>query len=83
VKKSVSVKFAAIYYLCSLNLPLMPFRLIKNRTQSIAVKGFIAMAVICGVVAIFIPWSIQVTSPFLLVWVMIWFIGGSIDSKSS
>ncbi len=61
----------------------MPFRLIRNKTQEIAVKGFIAMAILCGIVTLFIPWSIQMTSPFLLVWVMVWIIGASSNTKSS
>ncbi len=61
----------------------MSFRLIRNRTQDIAVKGLIATAVVCGVITIFIPWSIRVTSPFLLVWVMVWIVGASTNSKSS
>lgn len=61
----------------------MPFRLIKNRTQSIAVKGFVATAAVCAIVAIFIPWSIQVTSPFLLGWIMVWIIGASSNTNSS
>jgi len=61
----------------------MAFRLIKNKTQSIAVKGFAATAAICALVAIFQPWTIQVTSPFLLGWVMVWIIGASSNSNSS
>jgi hypothetical protein len=61
----------------------MPFHLIRNKTQEIAVKGFIATAVVCGIVAIFIPWSIQLTAPFLLGWIMVWIIGASNHPKSS
>ncbi|HTA26963.1 MAG TPA: hypothetical protein VK809_04200 [Bacteroidia bacterium] len=61
----------------------MSFRLIRNKTQEIAVKGFIASIVLCGIVAIFIPWSIQMTSPFLLVWIMVWIIGASSNSNPS
>lgn len=61
----------------------MPFRIIRNRTQEIAVKGFIVTAIICAVVAIFKPWTIQVTSPFLLIWIMVWMVGASMNSNSS
>ena len=61
----------------------MPFRLIRNKAQEIAVKGFVATAILCAVVAFFIPWSIEMTSPFLLVWVMVWIIGASSNSKPS
>jgi len=61
----------------------MPFRLIRNKIQDIAVKGFVATAAVCGIVAIFIPWSIEVTSPFLLGWIMVWLIGASNNTNSS
>jgi hypothetical protein len=60
----------------------MPFRLIRNRTQDIAVKGFIATAVVCAIVAFFRPWTIEMTSPFLLVWIMVWIVGASINPNS-
>ena len=46
-------------------------------------KGFLVSAVVCVALAIFKVVFIDLSAPFLLVWVMIWFIGGSIDSKSS
>ena len=61
----------------------MAFRLIRNKPQEIAVKGFIASAIVFAIVAFFVPWSIQMTSPFLLVWVMVWIIGASSNSKPS
>lgn len=61
----------------------MAFRLIRNKTQSIAVKGFAATAAVCAVVAIFQPWTIQVTAPFLLGWVMVWIIGASANSDNT
>jgi hypothetical protein len=61
----------------------MAFRLIKNKTQSIAVKGFVATAIVCALVAFFQPWTIQVTSPFLLGWIMVWIIGASSNTNSS
>lgn len=61
----------------------MPFRLIRNKAQEIAVKGFVATAIVCAIVAIFIPLPIQMTSPFLLVWIMVWIIGASSNSNSS
>jgi hypothetical protein len=60
----------------------MSFRLIRNKIQEIAVKGFIITAIGCGIVALFIPWSIEVTSPFLLAWVMVWIIGASSNTQS-
>lgn len=61
----------------------MPFRLIRNRTQDIAVKGFWISAVICAILAIFKLVYIDLSAPFLLVWVMVWIIGASMNSKSS
>lgn len=61
----------------------MAIRLIKNRIQSIAVKGFVATALVCAIVALFIPWSIEITTPFLLGWIMVWIIGAGSNSKSS
>ncbi|HTB32534.1 MAG TPA: hypothetical protein VK808_10935 [Bacteroidia bacterium] len=61
----------------------MPFRLIKNKTQDIAVKGFIATAVLCAALAIFKVLPIDMSAPFVLVWAMIWIIGASMNSKSS
>jgi len=60
----------------------MSFRQIRNKTQEIAVKGFVATAIVCGVIALFIPWSIEVTAPFLLAWVMVWIIGASSNTQS-
>jgi hypothetical protein len=60
----------------------MAFRLIKNRAQDIAVKGggfTIVASVLLGVLKIL---PIDITMPFLLLWIMIWFIGASINSKS-
>lgn len=61
----------------------MAFRLIKNKTQSIAVKGFIATLAVCALVAFFQPWTIEVTTPFLLGWIMVWIIGAGSNSNSS
>ena len=61
----------------------MPFRLIKNRTQDIAVKGFVVSAVVCAALAFFKVVYIDLSAPFLLVWVMVWVLGASIDSKPS
>jgi len=61
----------------------MPFKLIRNKTQDVAVKGFIATGLVCAIVAIFIPWSIDITAPFLLAWIMVWIIGADNNSKSS
>lgn len=59
----------------------MAFRLIRNKTQEVAVKGFVATAAICAIIAIFVHWSIEVTSPFLLAWIMVWIIGTGSNSK--
>jgi hypothetical protein len=61
----------------------MPFRLIKNRIQDVAVKGFAATAALCALLAIFKVLPIDVTAPFLLGWIMVWIIGESSNSKSS
>jgi hypothetical protein len=61
----------------------MPFRLIRNKAQDIAVKGFIVTLVLCAALAIFNVVPIDLSGPFLLVWVMVWVIGASSNSKSS
>ena len=61
----------------------MPFRLIKNKTQDIAVKGFIAFAILCTVLAILKAVPIDLSAPFAIVWIMVWLVGASIDNKSS
>jgi hypothetical protein len=61
----------------------MPFHLIRNRTQEVAVKGFVATAIICAMLAIFKVVFIDMSAPFLLVWIMVWIIGSSMNSKSS
>lgn len=61
----------------------MPFRLIKNRTQEIAVKGFVAFALLCAALAVFKVLPIDLTGPFALVWIMMWIVGASMDNKSS
>jgi hypothetical protein len=59
----------------------MAFRLINNKAQNIAVKGFIASAVICAALSLFKVLPIDETGPFLLVWIMVWIIGASANSK--
>jgi hypothetical protein len=61
----------------------MPFRLIRNRTQDIAVKGFIATALLCAVLSLLKILPIDMSAPFLLVWIMVWIIGASANPKSS
>jgi hypothetical protein len=61
----------------------MPFRLIRNKTQDIAVKGFAATAALCAILAIFKVVPIDMTGPFLLGWIMVWMIGAGSNSKSS
>ena len=60
----------------------MAFRLIKNRAQDIAVKGGAITIVASILLAVLGIVPIDLTVPFLLLWIMIWFIGASINSKS-
>lgn len=61
----------------------MSFRFIRNRTQNIAVKGFLITLAFCVVVALFVHWSIEVTTPFLLGWIMVWLIGASAHADNN
>jgi hypothetical protein len=60
----------------------MAFRLIKNKAQDIAVKGAVVTLVAAILLQIFHMLDLDETLPFLLVWIMVWLIGSSIDSKS-
>ncbi len=59
----------------------MPFKLIRNKAQQIAVIGFIITLVICIVLSFF-NLAIYITSPFLMVWIMVWLLGSSVNGKS-
>ncbi len=61
----------------------MPFRLIKNRAQEIAVKGFVITLVLAALLPLFVKdLYFDETGPFVIVWVMVWIIGASADSKT-
>jgi len=61
----------------------MSFKLIKNKAQDIAVKGFIATASLCIILQLFTQVKIDESVPFLLVWVMVWVIGASANSNKN
>lgn len=59
----------------------MAFRLIRNRIQHTAVIGFLATLAVCMVLAlIHIP--LDVTMPFLMVWIMVWLFGSGTNKKT-
>lgn len=58
----------------------MSFRLIRNRAQQIAVIGFIITLVICVLLSFFNV-AIYITLPFLMVWIMVYLLGSSVDRK--
>jgi hypothetical protein len=60
----------------------MAFRLIKNKAQDVAVKGAVVTIVVSALLAVLNIVPIDITLPFLLLWIMIWFIGASINSNS-
>jgi len=60
----------------------MSFRIIKNKAQDIAVKGFLFTVVLCVILEITTSFTIDETAPFLLVWAMVWIIGASANPKS-
>ena len=59
----------------------MAFRLIHNRAQQVAVIAFV-INVALSLVLLFFGIAIYLTMPFLMVWIMIWVIGSSIDDKA-
>ena len=60
----------------------MPFKLIRNRAQQIAVIGFVITLVICVVLSFFNV-AVYITLPFLMVWIMVYLLGSSSDRKKS
>jgi hypothetical protein len=58
----------------------MSFRLIRNRAQQIAVIGFIITLVICVLLSFFNV-AIYITLPFLMVWIMVYLLGSSVNRK--
>ncbi len=61
----------------------MPFRLMRNKTQDVAVKGFLVTLVVTILLALFKVVPFDITAPFLLLWIMVWMIGASANTKSS
>ncbi len=60
----------------------MSFRLIRNRAQQIAIIGFLATLVVSLFLSFFnIP--AYITLPFLMVWIMVWFLGLSGSRKNT
>lgn len=55
----------------------MKFRMIKNRIQNIAVKGFIIFLCLSILLALFKVVDLGITLPFLLIWILVWIIGTS------
>jgi hypothetical protein len=59
----------------------MPFRLIKNNAQRVAVIGGIANILVSILLCYFgIP--VYLTLPFLIVWIMVWLLGSSLNGKA-
>lgn len=60
----------------------MAFRFIRNRAQDIAVKGGAATLVLCIVLAVFKILPIDITLPFMLLWIMVWIIGAAMNTNN-
>ena len=59
----------------------MPFRLINNRMQSFAVKGFVVNVIVSVILALLKILPIDITLPFLMIWILLWLIGTSANNK--
>lgn len=60
----------------------MAFRLINNRAQDIAVKGFVATIILAVVLQLFGVFTLSITLPFIMPWLVVWLIGYSMINKS-
>ncbi|NNM95186.1 MAG: hypothetical protein HKL88_06960 [Bacteroidia bacterium] len=60
----------------------MAFRLMGNRTQNIAVKGFLATVGASLILQFTALLSISVTLPFVMPWIVVWLIGYSMPGKN-
>ena len=60
----------------------MPFKLIRNKAQQLAVIGFIITLAICIVLSFF-NLAIYITLPFLMVWIMVWLLGSSVNGNNT
>ncbi|HXB10714.1 MAG TPA: hypothetical protein VNZ45_01915 [Bacteroidia bacterium] len=61
----------------------MSFRLINNRAQDIAVKGFI-VTLIVSVILHLLHWlSLSMSLPFVMPWLVVWLIGYSMINKNN
>jgi hypothetical protein len=53
----------------------MSFKLIRNRTQDIAVKGFVATFALSIILQLTHLLPISITLPFVMPWMVAWLIG--------
>ena len=60
----------------------MSFRLIRNKAQQVSVIGFIITLVICVILSFFNV-AIYITMPFLMVWIMVWLLGSTVNGNDT